>query len=71
MVNTAINKVNVALLQHKTAYSGLKKMLFLIILHTHKSVLENVCLINSLLDTFYNYDNLSIGRCNSLKCGRY
>ena len=23
-----------------------------------------------VFDTFYNYDNLSIGRCNSLQCGR-
>ena len=33
------------------ASSGLKKMLDLIIIYTHKSVSENVCLVILLLDT--------------------
>ena len=57
-----------ALPVYNMASSGLKKMLFLILLYMHNSVSENVCLINLLLDTLYNYVNLSIGRCNSLQC---
>ena len=41
------------------ASSGLKKMLILIILYRHESVLVNMCLLNFLLDTIFCFISIA------------